>query len=151
MKFFPIQSFDICKTEKAEFLIANDCFRFFHCRIMNWEAALDSCYFLQVYFVFTGTQFIAPCVLPQTSKIFFCHLFIRGEYSLVELSVLMAFITCFPKVILASKKDLKRFQRAQKQFLTWMFIKIELTFVTNRLIRCRIFFSNVICKNFVNV
>jgi hypothetical protein len=61
---------------------------------------------------------LSPCFPPQTSTFFFCDLFIRSEYSLVELRVLMASITYFPQAILANKKDLKRFQKAQKQFLT---------------------------------
>ncbi len=96
--------------------------------------------FTSLYFVFYRNSIYHPCGPPQASKSLFCHLFIRGAYSLVELSVLMASITCFPKAILANKKDLKRFQRAQKQFLTGIFIKIELKFVTNRLIQCRNFF-----------
>jgi hypothetical protein len=64
------------------------------------------------------------CILPQLNlsslcfpsdiEYYFCHLLISGEYSLVELSVLLASITCFPKAILINKKYLKRFQRAQK-------------------------------------
>jgi hypothetical protein len=53
-------------------------------------------------------------VFPSDIEIFFCHLFIKGEYSLTELNVLMASITCFSKAILVNPKDLKRFQRAQK-------------------------------------
>jgi hypothetical protein len=67
---------------------------------------------------FTGTQFIALFSPSDIENFFFCDLFIRGEYSLFELRVLMASSTCFPKAILANKKDLKRFQKAQKQFLT---------------------------------
>jgi hypothetical protein len=67
---------------------------------------------------FTETQSIAPVFPPQTSPIFFCDLFIRGEYSLLELKVLVASIACFPKAILVNKKDLKHFQRAEKQLLT---------------------------------
>jgi hypothetical protein len=66
---------------------------------------------------FTGTQFIA-LFSPSNIEIFFCDLFIRGEYSLLELRVMIASIACFPKATLANKKGLKRFQKAQKQFLT---------------------------------
>jgi hypothetical protein len=66
---------------------------------------------------FTRTQFIT-LFSPSDIENIFCDLFIRGEYSLLELRVLMASITCFPVAILANKKDLKRFQKAQKQFLT---------------------------------
>jgi hypothetical protein len=62
---------------------------------------------------FTGIQFIA-LFSPSDIENCFCDLFIRGEYSLLELRVLMASITFCAKAILANKKDLKRFQRAQK-------------------------------------
>jgi hypothetical protein len=65
---------------------------------------------------FTGTRFIA-LFSPSGIENCFCDLFIRGEYSLLELRVLMASITCFAKAISANKKDLKCFQKAQKQFL----------------------------------
>jgi hypothetical protein len=64
---------------------------------------------------FTGIQFIA-LFSPSDIENCFCDLFIRGEYSLLELRVLMASITCFAKAILANKKDLKRFQKLKNSF-----------------------------------
>jgi len=36
---------------------------------------------------------------------------------LLEVSVLVASVACFPKAILVNRKDLKRFQRAEKTVL----------------------------------
>ncbi len=59
---------------------------------------------------------LSPLCSPSDIDNFFCDLFIRDEYTLLELSVLMASIACFPKAILVNKKDLKRFRRAENSF-----------------------------------
>jgi hypothetical protein len=61
---------------------------------------------------------LSPLFPPSDIENLFCDLFIRGEYSLLELRVLIASITRFSEAILANKKDPKHFQKAQKQFLT---------------------------------